>query len=238
MTENISEFVELTGLSCLKLTREQYLDLLHDLLTQLYGSPTTRTSVETVIKRYNRHKDSINEMIANRLVFMFEELAPEQLDFVVLNVRDSSLAVAPRIYHQLAREGMRDLTEILRIKWFNAWISRKYRLPPLTCPICGFNALMPDLTCIVCGAAVSESLLRKTVDFEKTLLRFLEELQCDDLKNLLNYDTLLLNSEGLKHPASARTPVDIEIYLSAGEKKLMRETYIKRCRSSRDEGIK
>lgn len=236
--ENVEEFVVLSGLSSLGLSREQYVELLRDILVQLYGSPTAYTSVETVVKRYSRHKDGINELIANRLVQMLEVLTPEQLDFIVLSVKDSALVVAPRVYHQLVRDGREDLIEVLRIKWFNAWVSRKYRSPPLTCPACGFSSLMPDLTCAVCGATISESQLKRSVNLEKVLSEYVSELPCNELKELLNYDTVLLSSEGLKHPASVRTPIDVELYLSPQEKRLIREAYISRCRSSGNEGVK
>lgn len=233
--ENVDEFVALAGLTSLGLSRDQYIDLLRDILTQLYGSPTTYTSVETVVKRYSRHKDGINEIVANRLVQMLETLTPEQLDFVVLSVKDSALIVAPRIYHQLVRNGREDLIEVLRIKWFKAWLARRYRTPPLICPVCNFNSLMPDLTCAVCGATVSERRLKRDVNFERMLREYVSELSCSDLKELLNYDTILLSSEGLKHPALVRGPVDVEVYLSLAEKRLIRDMYTSRCRSSGDE---
>ncbi|MEM0014802.1 MAG: hypothetical protein QXS42_06600 [Zestosphaera sp.] len=233
--ENVDEFVALAGLTSLGLSRDQYIDLLRDILTQLYGSPTTYTSVETVVKRYSRHKDGINEIVANRLVQMLETLTPEQLDFVVLSVKDSALIVAPRIYHQLVRNGREDLIEVLRIKWFKAWLARRYRSPPLICPVCNFNSLMPDLTCAVCGATVSERRLKRDVNFERMLREYVSELSCSDLKELLNYDTILLSSEGLKHPALVRGPVDVEVYLSLAEKRLIRDMYTSRCRSSGDE---
>ncbi|MEM1703338.1 MAG: hypothetical protein QXQ31_04715 [Zestosphaera sp.] len=236
--ENIREFVELSGLSILGLSAAQYVEILHDILTQLYGSPTTRTDVETVVKRYNRHKEIINELIANKLVQMFENLLPNLLDFIVASVKDSVLLVAPKIYGQVVREKRTDLIEILKIKWFNAWVSKRHRIPPITCPKCGFNSLMPDLSCLVCGSTVSESLLKKHTDFERNLERFVSELSCNELRDLLNYDLVLLNSEGIKKPTEPRSPVDIEVYLTPKEKKVIRETYISRCRTISDESSK
>ncbi|MFN3268806.1 MAG: hypothetical protein ACK416_06075 [Zestosphaera sp.] len=236
--ENVREFVELSGLSMLSLSEAQYVELLHDILTQLYGSPTTHTDVETVVKRYNRHKETINELIANKLVYMFETLPPHLLDFVVASIRDSVLFVAPRIYDQIVKEKRTDLAEILRIKWFNGWVSKRYRIPPITCPRCGFNSVMPDLSCLVCGFSVSESQLKKHADFEKNLERFVKELSCGELKELLNYESVFLNSQGIKKPTEIRSPVDIEVYLTPKEKKIIRETYIGKCRTISNEGSK
>lgn len=236
--ENIREFVELSGLSVLGLSKAQYVELLYEILIQLYGSPTTRTDVETVVKRYNRHKEVINELIANKLVHMFETLPPNLLDFIVANVKDSVLSVAPKIYGQIVRENRTDLVEILKIKWFNGWISKKYRVPPIACPKCGFNSLMPDLSCLVCGSTVSESQLKKHVDFEKSLERFVNELPCNELRDLLNYDLVLLSSEGIKKTTALRSPVDIEVYLTSKEKKIIREAYTSRCRTISNESSK
>ena len=233
--ENIREFVDLSGLSVLGLSEAQYIELLHDILTQLYGSLTTRKDVETLVKRYDRNKELINELIANRLIQMFENLSPSLLDFIVASVKDSVLSVAPRIYSQIIREKRTDLIEILKIKWFNAWITHRTRIPPITCPKCGFNSLMPDLSCLVCGSTVSESLLKKHVDFEKNLERFARELPCNELRDLLNYDLVLINSEGIKKPTDIKSPVDIEVYLTPKEKKVIREVYSDKCRTRSDE---
>jgi len=238
INENIGDFVNLSGLSILGLSDAQYVELLHDILTQLYGPPTTRTDVETVVKRYNRHKETINELIANRIVQMFESLTPNLLDFIVASVKDSVLLVAPRIYEQVVREKRTDLIEVLRIKWFNAWVNRRYKIPPITCPRCGFNSLMPDLTCLVCGASVSESQLRKHVNFGEGLKRLASELPCSELRELLNYDLVLLNSMGIRKPTELKTPVDIEVYLTPEEKKIIREAYNSRCRTVGNEGNK
>lgn len=236
--ENIREFVELSSLSILGLSEAQYIELLHDILTQLYGSPTARTDVETVVRRYNRHKEVINELIANKLVQMFETPSPSLLDFIVSNVRDSVLSVAPRIYGQVVKEKRTDLIEVLKIKWFNAWVSKRFRIPPITCPKCGFNSLMPDLSCLICGSIISESQLKKHVDFEKSLERFVNELSCNELRDLLNYDLVLLNSEGIKKPTDTRSLVDIEVYLTSKEKKIIRDAYTSRCRKIGNEDSK
>lgn len=236
--ENIREFVELTGLSVLGLNDSQYVELLHDILTQLYGSPTTRTDVETVAKRYNRHKEVINELIANKLVQMFETLPPNLLDFIAVSVKDSVLSITPKIYGQIVRENRTDLVEILKIKWFDGWVSKRHRTPPITCPKCGFNSLMPDLSCLVCGSTVSESQLKRHVGFEKSFERFVGELSCDELRDMLNYDLVLLSSEGIKKPTVPRSPVDIEVYLTPREKKMIREAYTNRCRTISNESSK
>ncbi|MGC8975106.1 MAG: hypothetical protein ACP5KB_02775 [Thermoprotei archaeon] len=233
--ENIREFIELSGLSILGLSEAQYIELLHDILTQLYGSPTTRTDVETVVRRYNRHKEIINELIANKLVQMFETPSPSLLDFIAANVRDSVLSVAPKIYWQIIKEKRTDLIEVLKIKWFNAWVSKRFRIPPITCPKCGFNSLMPDLSCLVCGSTISELQLKKHVDFEKSLEKFVNELPCSELRDLLNHDLVLLNSEGIKKPTDPRSPVDIEVYLTPKEKKIIRDAHTSRCRKVSNE---
>lgn len=226
---NINEFVEMTGLSILNLSRDQYIELLHDILTQLYGSTTTRTPVETVVKRYNRYKDRLNEVIASRLAYMLDRYTIDQLEFIVFNVGVNVLNIAPKIYAHIVRAGRDDLLKHLRSKWSSAWLARRSQNLPVECPKCGFNSLMPDMTCLVCGSYVTEPELKKYVGFNNILKSFLELLDCNDLKTLTNYDTVLLNASGLKSPTQARSVEDIEIYLSAEEKKLIRETYKVKC---------
>ncbi len=226
---NIDEFIEMTGLSILNLSKDQYIELLHDLLTQLYGSTTTKTTVETVVKRYNRYRDRLNEIIAGRLASMLDKFTVEQLEFIVFNIGDGVLSIAPKIYKHLVEAGRDDLLRHLRSKWSSVWLTRRSKNLPVECPKCGFNSLMPDMTCLVCGSYITESELKKHVGFKEMLKSFIELLNCSDLRSLINYDTILMNASGLKSPTLTRNAEDIEIYLSAEEKKLIRETFKVKC---------
>ncbi len=231
----ISQFIELTGLDMLGLTREQYLELLSDLIVQLYGSLTSYSNVKVVAKRYRRAKDRLNQVIAARLAFMLEKHTKDQLEFIVYNVGDAVLGVAPKIYDELKRHGLEDLIRILRVKWANTWLKRKLNVLPVECPVCGFNALMPDLTCIVCGATIREKELKNFIKFDEELKQFASLLTCDELRKLSLKDYLLLNGSGLKLPDEKRTPVDIEVYLTSTEKKLIKSEYVRKCEQESNE---
>lgn len=232
----IDQFVELTGLDMLGLTREQYLDLLSDLIVQLYGSLTSYSNVRVVAKRYHRAKDRLNQVIAARLAFMLEKHTRDQLEFIVYNIGDAALGVAPRIYEELKHHGLEDLIRILRVKWANTWLKRKLKVLPVECPACGFNALMPDLSCIVCGTAIREKELKNFTKFQEELKQFVSLLTCDELRRLLLKDYILLNGSGLKIPDENRMPVDIEVYLTPAEKKLIRSEYMRKCEQESNEG--
>jgi hypothetical protein len=225
----IMDFITITGLDILGLEKETYKELLSDIMVELYGSLTSYTNVKTLAKRYLRNRRLLDEVIASRLATMLDKLTEDQLEFVVYNVGDSVLNLAPKIYEEIRRLGREDLAAILRVKWANAWLKVKKTSLPLECPRCGFNAVMPDLTCLVCNSVIKESEIKQHVNFISSLKIFTEDLQCDDLKKLLNYDYVLMNGAGIKLPWERKEPVDVEIFLTGAEKKLLKEEYKVRC---------
>lgn len=225
----IEKVVELSGLDALGLTKGEYIELLSDLVETLYGSRTSYTKAEVLVKRMNRYRDRVYPLIAARLLGVKERLTEPQLEFAVYNIEDAVLAVAPKLYAEVRRYGREDLADVLRYKWMKHWMRKRSQVLPLKCPYCGFHSVMPDMTCLVCGAVVSESKLKESMRFEELLEYFLDSLDCEDLRKLLHYDYVLLNSLGIRHPRERRTPVDVEIYLTRSEKDLIRRKLSERC---------
>ncbi len=226
----IMDFVSLTGLDTLGLSKEQYKELLSDILVDLYGSLTSYSNVKVVAKRYLRAREKINEVIAARLAFMLNELTPEQLEFIVFNINvNTALSVVPRIYGFLNRLGREDLIEILRIKWRNSWIRKKYDVLPPLCPYCGFNSLMPDLTCLVCGALVNEKDLIRSEEFRVKFMELVRNLSCEELRALLQHDIILYNDSEVKPLTQKKLPVDVEIYMPRSLKNIIRSELRERC---------
>jgi hypothetical protein len=225
----IMDFISITGLDILGLDKEAYKELLSDIMIELYGSLTSYTNVKTLAKRYLRNRRLLDEVIASRLAAMLDKFTEDQLEFIVYNVGDSVLNLAPKIYEEIKKLGRDDLAAILRVKWANAWLKVKKTSLPLECPNCGFNAVMPDLTCLVCNSVLKESEIKQHINFMPSLKTYTEALQCDDLKKLLNYDYVLMNGAGIKLPWERREPIDVEIFLSDVEKKLLKEEYKVRC---------
>ncbi len=225
----IEKIVELSGLDMLELTKEEYVELLSDLIEMLYGSRTSYTKAEVLVKRMNRYRDRVYPLIAARLLGIKDHLTEAQLEFVVYNIEDAVLAAAPRLYAEVRRYGREDLADVLRYKWMKHWMRKRTQVLPIKCPYCGFHSVMPDMTCLVCGAVISERRLKESMNFKELLEYFLDSLGCEELRTLLNYDYVLANSLGLKHPKERRTPVDVEIYLTRSEKELIRKKLGERC---------
>ncbi len=226
----IMDFVSLTGLDILGLTKEQYKELLSDILIELYGSLTSYSNVKVIAKRYLRARDKINEVIAARLAFMLNELTPEQLEFIAFNVDvNTALSVIPRIYRFLRKLGRNDLLDILRVKWRNSWLKKKYGVLPPQCPYCGFNSLMPDLTCLVCGALVSEKDIIESKEFRVKFMELIQGLDCTELRALLKHDIILYNDNEVKPPTQGRLPIDVEVYIPQSLKNIIRSELREKC---------
>jgi hypothetical protein len=228
---NIDEVISRAGLDYLGLKKETWVDVLKDILVDLYGSTSSYKSVDDIVRRLLRNSDRVFPAIATRLAHVLDNPSPDQLEFIASNVGDSILELAPKIYGWLTKLGRNDLLGTLRFKWRTAWSRSRTAVLPVACPKCGFNALMPDLVCLVCGFSVSEGELKKHISFTEKLKEFLNSLDCQELAKLLKYDYVLVNDLGVKHPAGDRSPIDIEVFLSKSEKDLVREAYGSRCLS-------
>ncbi|MCD6324070.1 MAG: hypothetical protein J7L55_03065 [Desulfurococcales archaeon] len=226
----IMDFVAITGLDMLGLrSKEEYLELLGDILIQLYGSLTSYTNVKTLAKRYARNKKLLDSVIAERLASYLDTFTEEQAEFIVYNIGDSVLNLAPKIYPILRKLERDDLVRVLRSKWANAWLRRRTPVLPPACPRCGFNSVMPDMTCAVCGNTLSEEELKHFMKFREELTSVLQVLTCVELSKLLNHETVLINGSGIKLPWDAKSPVDVEVFLTKEEKKLIKDELMRRC---------
>ena len=233
----IEDFVSLTGLDILGLSKDKYKELLSDIIVQLYGSLTSYSNVKTLAKRYARARDRINELLAARLAYMLKEPTHGQLEFIVYNLGpNTTLSVAPKLYPILKKKGLDDLIDILRVKWRSAWLAKRREglLPP--CPKCGFNSLTPLMTCLVCGSSVSDSEVRSTADFKEKFKEYVSEASCEDLRKLLRHSSVLYSDLGIKPPWEGRGRVDVEVYLSRAEVELIKSEIERRCRGQGGNG--
>lgn len=226
---NIDEVVSRSGIDYLGLSRETWVEVLKDILIDIYGSVSSYKSAEDIAKRLVRNSERVFPVIAARLAQVSECLTADQLEFIVANIGDAVLELAPKIYNWAGKLGRSDLLGLLKHKFGVAWSKTRTPILPVACPKCGFNSLMPDLVCLVCGASVSEKEVKIFLDFTNKLREVLSSVDCSELRDLLKYDYVLVNDLELKSPSSSRLPVDIEIYLSKAEKDMIREKYHSRC---------
>ncbi|MCX8184755.1 MAG: hypothetical protein RMI56_00950 [Sulfolobales archaeon] len=230
--KNIDELVSRAGLDYLGLSRELWIEVLRDIATDLYGSTTSYKTADEVARKLVRNSERVFPVLASRLAQILVSPSIDQLEFVVTNIGEAVLGLAPKIYTWLSKSSRSDLLEILRYKWASTWSRTKTSLLPAACPKCGFNSLMPDLACLVCGASITEKELKTSIDFSDRLRELLNSMDCSELRDLVNYDYVLVNDIEIKPPSASRLPVDIEVYLNRAERELVREAYRSRCLSS------
>jgi hypothetical protein len=147
------------------------------------------------------------------------------------------LGLVSKLYHEAKRLGRDDLIGVLRVKWANAWLAKKYSILPPECPKCGFNAVLPDLTCLVCGSIVDEKGLKNHTDFKRNFIEAIEIMNCNELSRMLRYDYVYINGSGIKPSIYPREPVDVDVYLSDSERKLIKEYFLRKCRGVKAEVI-
>jgi len=234
LDRNVDELVSSLGLDILGLSREEYLEVLKHPVELLYGSPTSKPDVQTMVKRFRRFADNVYPLIALALLNIREELGPEHVDFVTSNVGRAILSVAPRLYKEVVRLGREDTLPLLRRLWRVAWIEQRSKTLPTTCPKCLFNSLVKDMSCLVCGAVISEKSLKEFLGFSDMLKNYVQSLPCSELNQLLRYDYVVINGNGIKHPGDVREEgIDIEVLLDENDKTLIKDIYRKLC----EEGV-
>lgn len=227
--KNIDEVVSRAGLDYLNLNKELWTEVLRDIIVDIYGSTSSYKSAEDIAKRLVRNSEKIFPALATRLAHLLENPSVDQLEFIVINIGDAVLELAPRVYSWVSKLGRSDLLGILKHKWGVAWSRFRTPVLPVACPKCGFNSLMPDLVCLVCGVSVQEKELKEFVNFGNKLAETLSSISCSELGDLLKYDYILINDLEIKSPSTSRLPVDIEVYLSKSEKELVKREYQSRC---------
>lgn len=230
LDRNVDELVSSLGLDLLGLSREEYIEILKHPVELLYGSPTSRPDVQTMVKRFRRFEDNVYPFIALALLNIREELSPEHVDFVISNVGRVILSVAPRLYREVVRLGREDTLPLLRRLWRVAWVEQRSKTLPTTCPKCLFNSLVKDMSCLVCGSVISEKSLKEFLGFSDTLKSYVQSLPCSELNQLLRYDYVVVNGNGIKHPKDVREEgIDIEMFLNESDKTLIKDVYRKLC---------
>lgn len=234
LDKNIDSLVSSLGLEFLGLSREEYLEILKHPVELLYGSTTSRPDVQTIVKRFRRYADNVYPLIALGLLNIREELSADHIEFVVNYIGKAILGVAPKLYREVIRLGKEEVLPLLRRLWRIAWIEQRSKILPVTCPKCLFNSLVKDMQCLVCGSVISEKSLKEFLDFSNTLNNYIRSLPCSDLSQLIRYDYIVINGNGLKHPKEVREEgIDIEILLDEKDKTLIRKAYRELC----EEGV-
>lgn len=218
---NLSELIDIFNLSSLDLNEEEAKTIVTKIVDMLRGEAAT-IDKDTIRRRFLRNIQQVNQVIAQSIVELRDELTLNQLEFVVNNIGEAVLGYAPKLYREVVKHSRQDLLETLRTLWRAYWVQRKYQVLPVECPRCGFNSLMPDLSCLICGASVTEEELKKYVGFEKLLQELVNQYSVEDVKKAIMYGYVYLSSLGLKPPTHERDKLDVEILLNSREKEYLK----------------
>lgn len=219
--KNLDELMDIFNLGLLDLTKDEAKAITVKLVEVLRGESAT-IDKDTIRRRFTRYAQYANQIIAQSVLELREELTPTQLEFVVNNIGEAILGYAPRLYREIIKRNLANLLDVLKVTWRTQWIQRKYPIAPVECPHCGFSALMPDLGCIVCGSSITEEELKKHIGFDKLLEDFVKQYGDEDVKKTITYGYVYLNSLGLKPPTAERDKLDIEILLTNKEKEYIK----------------
>lgn len=219
--KNLDELIDIFNLGLLDLSKDEAKAIIVKLIEILRGESTT-IDKDTIRRRFARHFQHINQIIAQSILELREELTFTQLEFVANNIGEAVLGYAPRLYREIIKHNLTNLLDVLKTTWRTQWTQKKYPILPIECPRCGFNALMPDLGCAVCGSSVTEEELKRYIGFEKLLEDFVKQYSSEDVRKTIAYGYVYLNSLGLKPPTTERDKLDIEILLTNREKEYIK----------------
>ncbi|MEZ0394367.1 MAG: hypothetical protein ABWK00_04925 [Desulfurococcaceae archaeon] len=191
------DVLERLGVDQLGLGEGLLLNLARDVIEALTAGTTSKPDLETLLRRLERNKQALMELVSYKLAASLDSLSEQQLEFVVNNGGRSIVGEVPRLYKSAKSHGREDLIDTLRALW------NKYgKRSPVTCPKCGFDSIMPDHGCFVCGHVVSERYIRERTSFDSMFKEFVKVADTAALSDLANIGYILISSRGLVHPRS------------------------------------
>jgi hypothetical protein len=220
VSKHINELVSRLGLEFLKLGVEEYISVLTKIVDVVRGESAT-LDVDTIVKRIKRYSDKVYPILAVSLLELRGSLDEDQLEFVVNSIGEAVLAYAPRLYSEARRLERADLIERLKDMWRHYWVLKRHPILPVACPRCSFNSLMPDLSCLVCGAVVTEGELKTFLNFKALLEDFALREPVEEVKKVVSFGYVYVNSLGIKAPGEHKDVLDVEVLLSNKDKEVL-----------------
>jgi hypothetical protein len=223
LDEYLDEVVNALGLAYLKLSREEYKELIKEPFAGAVGEVKTKPKSKTIINRLSANKDSLMEFLAMKLVKIkdLEKMTDEQLEFVVYNTKNAIKDLGPRLYEICSKKGRSDLIDILRANWTIYGINS-----PVKCPKCMFNAIMPDLSCYICKYTISMKQLKEQLNVLQLLFDYFKA-DPQGYKEIMTAGYFYYSWDGVLPPS--KQPKDLlrfEIVLNKEEKEKLKSFYI------------
>lgn len=212
----IPEVVSRLSLDYLGLTEKELRDVIEPIVSGIVESRKTKPSIESLVKRIVNGKQMLYKALAAKLLER-DRLEPHQVEFIVSNAPDIAGRAAPRLYKDIAEQGLDYLLDTLRYLW------QRYGRPTrIRCPYCGFYSVTPDLTCMVCGRVVEEKDLKESIGFRRLLESASKVMDRSLLEEIARAGFVVYDGE--IHPPSLRQriPEGVVLYLSREERELLK----------------
>ncbi|MEM4481949.1 MAG: hypothetical protein QXV04_04420 [Desulfurococcaceae archaeon] len=200
----------------LGLSSETAREIVKDVVDLIASGYSSRPDPEAVIKKIKRNSKAIAELIATKILSIFEKPAPKQLEFIAIYGGKAVISEANKLYRLSVSYGREDIVTALRHAWNN--------LGPkgmVSCPKCGFNSILSDRSCLICGAIVSDEYIKSALEFSEKFELYLKVASCAELNEILQLGYVLLSKKGVYSPRSQRAllenPIVYPIYLKRNE---------------------
>lgn len=166
-------------------------------------STSYKPSVDVILKRIERHKKQLYKIIVHVILenIPVKKLSTQQLEFVVNYGEEALIPYIDELYKATISRNRDDLVSMLQYVW-----EKHGRASPITCPKCGFRAVMPDLSCLVCGYVVKEDYVREKLDFDTKFMEYVKNASVAELREVLDIGFVLLSETCIKSPKEKIDP--------------------------------
>jgi len=220
----LDEAVARLGLDILGLSQRDYREILKPIVEGIVSAYSSRPSREAVLSKITGNPRPVYVYTAIYLLNRFEELTSDQIEFIVSNAPEVAGRYAARIYKEVVRTGREDLLPHLRQAW------EIHGTPTyVSCPYCGFRAILPDYTCAVCGKEISEKVLKSSIGFDLMLEEYAELYGEHGLKEAITRGYVVLRDT--LYPPGEEDRLSLRLYLSRKEIDRLKELLRKRTNS-------
>ncbi|WP_245544645.1 hypothetical protein [Metallosphaera yellowstonensis] len=213
------------NLSYLNLDRDVFRDIIKEPFIAAVGQVKTKPKVRTIVNRLNASGDALLEYIAAKLLqtISLSKMSDEQFEFVVYHVGKLVNELAATLYAEAKRRNRPDLIDFMRSLWNQSSSLRS----PVTCPKCGFRAIMPDLSCKVCGYVMQMRELKDNLHLMEQL-KDMASTNPEEFKEIVSSGYLFYGSLGPSAPSRFKAEsggIYYEVILTAQEKDQLRKLY-------------
>lgn len=196
-------------------------DILREVVEAIVSGYSSKPSAEAIIKRVKRSLPQVAEFVAGRLLSSVNKLSEPVLEYVVRYGGRALIPEMNRLYGLAFKLKREDLIGQLMYAW------NKYGPRGLVeCPRCGFRAIAPDNSCLVCNNVVTDSYIKKALNFDEKFSIYVKTASIAELREVLNYGYVLLSDSGIFYPKSSalrRGDVFYPIHLTSKEVSLIIE---------------